>query len=162
MPTIFSDAEAAKLLAESVIANFHPNLATARIRWLWRDVAAKRDGKLVPGAVRRLTGPLEHCIQADFLVEVALDVWNTLDEGKRRAVLDHLLAQCKAEEDEKSGEMKYSKRRFDVMEFNEVFQRNGAWHPDLETFAAVAMGTDATMDTGNVDVDQEIPVGEGE
>jgi len=147
MPNTFSGAEAVQLLANSLIAQFHPHLATARVRYVYREKAAKRGSRLVPGAVRKLGGALEYLLEADFLVEVALDVWNTQDENQRRAIIDHLLSQCKGEEDEKTGDMKWGKRHPDVQEYAEVLHRNGAWHPDLANFVEVAKGVDAPAPT---------------
>ena len=43
-----------------------------------------------------------------FVIELAADTWNLLEEDQKKALLDHQLCFIGGEEDEKSGEMKYT------------------------------------------------------
>lgn len=138
MGTIFGEAEEVGKIAEPLIANFHPELGSARFRFLFRDKATKKGGKTVMGTVKKMSDLMIYLIEVDFLMEIPLDVWNPLDDTKRTALIDHLLERCTGEEDEKTGTMKWSVRVPDVHEFNSILQRYGAWTEELSQFATVA------------------------
>ncbi len=143
MPILYSDAESVKEYADNMVANYHPHLATARMKYIFREKAAMSGGLPKPGTVRRITGALEHLLELDFLVEVGLDLWNTLSEQARRGLVDHLLTHCQGVEDEQTGKMVWKLRQPDVKEFSEVLQRNGSWHEGLSNFVSVAQGLTA-------------------
>lgn len=139
MPVLFSDAESVKEFADRILAAEHPHLANARMRYVFRDKAAKQGGKPVPGKVSRVSGVNEFLIDADFLIVIALEVWNEMDVRAREALVDHLLTYCQGVEDEKTGEMKWSIRHPDVAEFTEVLNRRGKWNPELGEFVDTAL-----------------------
>lgn len=139
-PLIIGDFDAGSEIAQKLIPQYHPHLASANIIYLCRNKAPQPGGKKQSGSVKKAS-PLERHVsrryfqdgqEADFIVMVSLDVWNDLQPTQRTALIDHLLTQCHGEEDEKSGEMKYSKRAPQVQEFPEVAERHGRWNPDLE------------------------------
>lgn len=132
---LFGDSEAAEQLASSIIRKHHPELAHARIRYICRSKASLRGGVPVAGSVYKMSGKFEHLVQADFLLEVALDVWNPMNSGQRAALVDHLLTRCVGKEDEKTGEMKWSVRPPEVQEFPEVAERHGQWNDGLVEIA---------------------------
>lgn len=134
----YSDAETVEGIAKRVIPDFQPHLATARIRYVFCDKASKKGGQEILGKVRRLGGAIEHLLEADFLIEVAQDKWNELDTQQRDALTDHLLERCHGEEDEKSGEMKWTVQEPDVQEFASILRRHGAWNPSLIDFVTIA------------------------
>lgn len=145
MPVIFSDAETVAEVSSRILPSAHPHLATARIRYVFRDKAAKEGGKPIPGKVSRISGVNEYLLNVDFLIVVAQDIWNELDGHKRDALVDHLLTYCKGEEDEKDpgAAMKWSIRRPDVREFTEVLNRRGKWNTELEDFVEAAQRIEA-------------------
>lgn len=138
MSKIYGNAESVEALAKTIIPMYHPELATARIRFVFVDKASMKSGKPVLGKVRKVTGALEFLLEADFMVEVPLDQWNELTEQQRSALVDHLLERCTGEEDEENGEMKWTMREPDVQEFAAILRRHGAWNDDLTAFASVA------------------------
>ena len=69
---------------------------------------------------------------------MALDQWNGLEEGQRKALVDHLLEYCSGEADEETGEMKWTVREPDVREFSTILSRHGAWNEGLVGFIQVA------------------------
>jgi hypothetical protein len=138
-PLIIADFETAKTIAEKLIPKHHPEIASANIIYLCRNKAQKQGGNPVPGTVKKAS-PLERRIggsyfkddeEPHFIMTIALDVWNDLQPNQRVALVDHLLTRCVGEEDEKSGEMKYSVRPPQVQEFPEVVERNGRWNDGL-------------------------------
>lgn len=142
-PLLFSSHEASESIAKNIIPRHHSHLASANILFLCRNKSTKRGGVPVPGNIKRAS-PVENYLTsssfnddegADFIMTIALDVWNTLSSEKRIAIVDHLLTHCVATEDETNGEMKYSIRPPTVQEFPEVTARNGSWTPELVELA---------------------------
>lgn len=143
MPKVYATAENVEKEAQSLIPMYHPELVEARFTYVFVDKAAMKNGKPVRGKVRRITGVLEFLLEADFLMEIALDQWNELADTQRKALIDHLLECCTGEEDENDGgAMKYSVREPDVQEFSAILRRHGAWNDDLAAFASVAKTID--------------------
>lgn len=142
MAKTYSTAESAEVVAQHLIPLYHPELATARIKYISVDKGSTKNGRILPGKVRRISGALEYLLECDFLVEVALDAWNELSDNQRQAAMDHLLERCTGEEDEQSGDMKWTTREPDVAEFTSILRRHGAWNDDLVGFTTVAKTVD--------------------
>lgn len=142
MPKTFDDAESVESIAGGLIPNYHPELATARIRYVFVSEASKKNGKEVWGKVQKLSGFTEWALEKDFVVTVALDKWNELTDSQRTALTDHLLERCTGEEDEESGDMKWKVRDPDVQEFPNILHRHGAWNEDLQSFVSMAQKID--------------------
>lgn len=138
MSKLYSDAEGVAAEAQRLIPLYHPELATARMRFIYVDKASQKNGRPIYGKVKRVSGNMEFLLELDFLIEVGLDAYNELTAEQRTAAIDHLLEQCTGEEDEKTGEMKWSMREPDVREFTTIFRRNGAWQDHYAEFIAVA------------------------
>jgi hypothetical protein len=138
MPKVYSSAESVESIAGGLIPNYHPELATARIMYVFVSEASQKGGRDVLGKARKLAGLQEWALEKDFIVEVALDKWNELSEPQRTALTDHLLERCFGEEDEKTSEMKWTLREPDVQEFSTILERHGAWHDSLVGFITVA------------------------
>lgn len=138
MPKVYSEAESVKAIAGGLIANYHPELSTARLRYIFVDTASKKGGHVVLGKSKKISGPLEYMTELDFLIEVAADQWQELSAEQRAALVDHLLERCTGEEDEKTGQMKWAMREPDVQEFSTILRRHGAWNEALSGFVVVA------------------------
>ncbi len=138
MPKIYAVAETVENIAKQIIPTYHPHLATARIMYISVDKGSMKAGRPVYGKVRKLSGPLEFLLKADFLMEVAQDHFNELSDEQRSAAVDHLLERCNGTEEEGTGEMIWSTREPDVQEFPTILRRHGAWNADLEGFVSVA------------------------
>lgn len=142
MSKTYGSAENVEAFAKRLIPTFHPELATARIAYIFVDVGSKKGGRTVAGKVRKVSGALEYLLELDFVVEVALDHWNDLSETQREALVDHLLERCFGEEDENTGEFKWIVRDPDVQEFSAILKRHGAWNEELSGFVSIAQETD--------------------
>ncbi len=142
MAKTYSTAESAEATAQHLIPLYHPELATARIRYISVDKGSTKNGRILPGKIRRISGALEYLLECDFLIEIAMDAWNELSEAQRQAAMDHLLERCTGEEDENTGDMKWTTREPDVSEFTAILRRHGAWNDDLTGFATVAKTVD--------------------
>jgi hypothetical protein len=150
MPKTYATAESAQSIAEGLIPNYHPELATARIMYCFVDKASNKGGRELKGKARKFSGFLEWALESDFVLEIALDKWNDLTENQRTALIDHLLECCTGEEDEDTGDMAWKIREPTIQEFSSVLHRQGAWNEGLQEFVAMAKGI-------NIDeiVDQE-------
>lgn len=144
MPKLYDNADSVEAIASTLIPNYHSELVTARIRYVFVDKASMKAGVPVAGKARKMSGAMEFLTDADFVVEVALDVWNEMTGDQRTALVDHLLEYCTGEEDEEDAgaPMKWKLREPDVKEFGTVLRRQGAWNESLAEFASVARQID--------------------
>ena len=138
MSNVYGEGEEVANIANDLISTYHPELATAKFRFILKEKASKKGGRPVMGSVKKMSDLMVYLIEADFLMEVPLEIWNSLDHTKRTALVDHLLERCTGEEDEETGEMKWKVREPDVHEFNSILRRYGAWNNDLAEFSSVA------------------------
>jgi len=141
MAKIYGFADGVKEIADRLIRQYHPELLTARIAYVFVSEGSKKNGKPVYGKVRKFSGALEFLLEKDFMIEVAGDVWNNLTVSQRVAVVDHLLERCYGEEGE-DGSMKWSVRDPEINEFSTILHRHGAWNEDLDNFLSVARQID--------------------
>jgi DNA polymerase III subunit gamma/tau len=140
MPTTYFEAETVEIIANRLIPTTHPHLATARIRYVFRDKHASEGGRPLPGKVRKISGINEYLLKIDFLIEVAQDLWSEMDGNQRDALVDHLLTYCFGEEDETDpgAGIVWKIRKPDVKEFVEVLNRRGKWNEPLGEFVDAA------------------------
>jgi hypothetical protein len=138
MPKVYGSAEDVEKIANKLLPTYHPELATARIQYVFVDEASKKNGQPVLGKARRVSGVLEFLLAKDFLVEIALDEWNKASDRQREALVDHLLESCTGIEDDKTGELKWAMRTPDVQEFTSILHRHGAWTETLAGMIEVA------------------------
>ena len=142
MPAEYSAAESVQSVAQSLLPTYHPELATARISYLFIDRVPKKGGRELLGKAVKVSGRWESLTELDFILEVPLPKWNEMSNEQRTALVDHLLERCSGEEDEETGEYKWSLREPEVMEFASILGRHGIWNPSLNGFVQVAQGLD--------------------
>lgn len=158
MAQTYENAEAVEAIATSLIGTHHPELAEARFRYIFKETCSKRGGKTVLGSVKKMSARDVFLLDAEFLMEIPLDVWNALDASRRTALVDHLLERCTGEEDEQTSEMKWKTREPDVYEFSSILRRHGAWTEDLSNFASVAQTLDLSFMTDDTEEETELEV----
>jgi hypothetical protein len=134
IPLLFDDHEASAEISKTLISRYHPYISSAKFRFLCRNKASTRAKEKIPGYVKKASPMDKHLCggECDFIMVVALDVWNDLNEHARVALVDHLLMRCVGEEDPKTGEMKYTLRSPQVQEFPEIALRHGKWNEALQ------------------------------
>lgn len=132
-PILFDDHEASATLSKNLIAKYHPEIASAVFRFLCKNKASKSGKIPVPGSVKKASPMEKHLCggECDFIMIIALDVWNDYTPEQRSALVDHLLARCVGEEDPETGDMKYYIRPPQVQEFPEIAERHGKWNQGL-------------------------------
>ncbi len=140
MPLLYGGFDSAsEIVFNDLIPNYHPHLANAKFLFLCRNTAAKSSGQKVPGSVKKAS-PLERYAgsflnsgeEPDFIMIIALEVWNEYPPNKRKALLDHLLMRCVAEENPVTGNVSYGTRPPNVQEFPEIVTRHGSWNESVE------------------------------
>lgn len=153
MSQVWSDAESVQALAEGLIGSHHPELATAKMRYIFKEKASAKGGKKIYGSVKKVSEEGKFLTEGnpDFIMTIALETWVELDSSKRSALVDHLLERCTGEADDQ-GEMKWTTRDPDVHEFASILSRHGAWTEQLEGFASVAK----TLDEAIPDVQERV------
>jgi len=138
MPKTWEEAEAVQNIAGGLIANYHPELGTARMLYVFVSEAPTKGGRELYGRVKKFAGFNEWALDKDFVIEVAAPLWNDLDPNQRNALVDHLLERCTGVEDEKTGDVSWKIREPDVQEFSSILDRHGAWNTQLAGFVSVA------------------------
>jgi hypothetical protein len=158
MPKVYALAESVQAVAQTIIPIYHPELATARIIYVFVEKASMKNGRPVLGKSKKVTGSLEFLLEADFMIEIALDQWNELTPKQRQALTDHLLERCTGEEKEEDASMVWNIREPDVNEFMSILQRHGAWNDALSGFVSVAqqVNVDSLVDGVMTEAGQEV------
>ena len=141
-PKVYGYSDSVEAIAKKLIPGNHSELASARIKYVCVNKGGKKGGKIVQGTAKKLAGAVQFMTDADFVIEVALDSWNDLNGNQRTALVDHLLECCWGEEDEETGDMKWSVRQPDVHEFSSILKRHGGWNNDLFQFVNIAKKVD--------------------
>jgi hypothetical protein len=140
MPKIYELSESVEQVANSLIPNYHPDLATVKIAYLVCDTESKRNGKPVLGTTRKLSAEMKVLSSGDydFVITVPLPIWNDMPNERRAAMLDSLLERISAEENQETGDVSLKVRQPDVQEFTSILQRHGAWNESLVDFVSTA------------------------
>lgn len=145
--TTYRPASEVRRIAEDLIPKYHADLADVRIDYVFRDAAAKSRGGTVWGKARKIGGLNAYLasIESDvsdvvdvedfFVIEIAEDIWATLDTKQRVALVDHELCHFGIDYDEKRDEAKLVMRAHDVEEFRDIVERHGLWAEPLTSMA---------------------------
>jgi hypothetical protein len=117
-----------------LVGQNHPDLALCveEIVVVFRSKAGKSGGQVILGRPKKATALANALAGEDykFVLEVGADVWETgLTAREREALLDHLLCACRAEDDPKSGEIKYSIAPPELSAYRDNIARYGLWFP---------------------------------
>jgi len=133
-------AESVKEVAERLIPEINPDIASANILYLFKSKPFKQSGNIIPGVVKKVPDWVQYVTEFDFVIIVGLPTWNEYSSTQRTAAVDHLISMISAEEDEQTGEMKYAIKKPTVQEFPEVVARNGLWNDEITDMASKLAG----------------------
>jgi hypothetical protein len=111
----------------------HEQLAHASITYIFREKMKTRD-RVVWGKASKADGKLAFFAGFDFVIEINWEVWRTLSNMQKVALIDHELSHCSREQDGK-GEWKWVLVSHDIEEFTGIVNRWGIWREDLKPFA---------------------------
>jgi hypothetical protein len=88
-------------LAERVIREYRPELLASEIRYVFKDKASKRNGKVVIATARKASSRDNviystpgNQIDLEFIIQIGADVWMSLSPDQQKAVLHHELRHC--------------------------------------------------------------------
>lgn len=127
-----------------MVEQYHPDLRGTRIEYVFKSKATKKNGRATAGTAQKYTGlkamlatPGAQSSEdlAFFVVTIAKDIWETLDERRKEALVDHELEHCAIEVDE-DGDAHLTMRSHDIEEFSSIVGRHGLWSDDLEWFVS--------------------------
>lgn len=130
----------------------HHDLVHAQILCVFRDKAATSRGRLVLGRARKLGGLVAFLVDDDderplFVLEFAGDLWQTLNDKQRRALVDHELSHLTMEKD-KYGQWVGGTRGHDLEEFLGVIDRHGLWKEDVASLGTLAAAKHSCHEKG--------------
>lgn len=127
-----------------VVRALHPDIADARIGYIFREKIQKRDRTILATA-SKVGGKLGYFSSLDLLIEVNWQAWKRLDPRQRLALIDHELSHFGTEEDEETGDEKFVLVSHDVEEFSGIVQRWGLWKSDVVRFARVILSVQGDL-----------------
>ena len=131
VPLQFDPAESVEKLAKTLIPKHHSHLGSARIAYLFKNKPMKSKGVDVAATAEKISKKNHALCGYHFLITVAYPTWNDLSDKEKLAVVDHELEHCFVEDDEKTGEPKYSILPHDVEEFSAIIRRHGLYTTSL-------------------------------
>lgn len=139
----FAVAKEAENIGRELIGKFHKHLASTRIEYVFLSNTPTTKGTETWGRAKKISGLNAWLADEEkedntlpesfFVIEFAYEVWVTLDEKGRRALVDHELSHCQISE-----ELKPCLRPHDCEEFNQVIRRNGLWRTDVKNLLEAA------------------------
>lgn len=114
-----------------LIANHHPDLVAVEkeIAVVFREKAASAGDLVQLGKARKAPSLLGVLTDTDwkFVLEIAHDEWQSLNNKQRLALLDHLLCSCRTDEDETTGDVKKCYIQPPIPYHKEEVERHGWW-----------------------------------
>jgi len=137
-----ADKEEHKLL-EKLIGENHPQLVELAysLPIIFKDKSSKNGGRISLGRVAKapdILNVLNDTIECQFFIEIGFDLWNSLEDNHRVALLDHLLSHIKATENEQNGEMVYSLINPDVSYFEKNLAQYNNWQQEIHSLIQTA------------------------
>lgn len=124
--------------AWDLIGKHHPDIGgclnKGELVIVFREKASKSGGQVVLGSSKKAQ-PLVNALAGEnyiFILELAKDQWVELSSKQQEALIDHLLCGCRAEEDPKTGDWKFTVAKPDVMAYRDNVERYGMWFPKDE------------------------------
>ena len=131
IPHQLDHAKEAKELSRTLIAKYHSHLVSCEIAYLFSNKTKKKHGREVVASAKKASPELQFLAGCQFVITISYPVWQELDEKVKLAVMDHELSHCMVEDDEETGDTKYSLLPHDVEEFSGVILRHGLYTTDL-------------------------------
>lgn len=117
---------------KELIANHHPDLVMVedKIAVIMREKASKAGDAVFLGKSKKAPAIMAVLGTRDwqFIIELADDEWQSLNNKQRVALLDHHLCACRVDVDEQSGGVKRTYiQPPDVSFFRDEVERHGFW-----------------------------------
>jgi hypothetical protein len=146
----YHDAEQPAAIGKVLVDAVHTDLERASIAYVFKEKMTTRD-RVVWGKASKAGGEIEFFNGYDFVLKFNWQQWRRLSAMQRVALVDHELAHCGQEVDDK-GARKWVMVSHDIEEFSGIVRRWGLWRPDLVVFAgAVVHAHQLGLFEGSVD-----------
>lgn len=158
-PIFYVDAPEVREIAEGLIPKHHQHLIDLPIRYVFRSKTRKLRGSLAYATAEVMKGReavgwmTEDEVQSQyerfqnpyqiFWMEVSAQLWETLSDPQKIALIDHELCHFIIEEDDLNPEPRLGIKPHDIEEFTDVVRRHGLWEPGLVEFGAAAFGLES-------------------
>lgn len=118
-------------IAGEIISEHLPELDGSSIAFMFRDKAPNSNGKVTMGQAKKVSGEWQALgLDYDFFIWLAQDIWYSLTEAQKRALVHHELMHCGY-----SGEGEDQKPTMiphDMEEFNAIIRLYGFWWPTAQ------------------------------
>jgi hypothetical protein len=131
VPTQFDPAQEVEKIAKKLIPKYHSHLATCKIAYLFKNKKIKSKGREVVATAEKISKKHHVLSGYHFLITTSYPTWQELSDKQKLAVTDHELEHCFVEDDDKTGEPKYSILPHDVEEFGSIIKRHGLYTTNL-------------------------------
>lgn len=133
----------AERIASDLILVHHKHLADARIDYLSTTAKRKKCDRVRLGSAQKIAGLTAYYAKQsgqkyDFVIVISEGDWKWLPEAHRQALVDHELAHCWRQVDDK-GRERWTIRGHDVEEFTEIIARHGLWRREHQEMAHVML-----------------------
>jgi hypothetical protein len=135
-----------------VAGECHRRLDGVKIAVIQQDKAASSKGHIVMACASLVTKRFQPLLDAkyQFIVCIARDVWDTSDQAKRDALIDHELCHCTMNDG------KPEIRPHDLEEFADIIERRGFWRKDyVESTIQAALGL--AIGAAQIDTPKSLP-----
>ena len=118
-------------MVRDLVAKYHPSLALCdeEIAILFKEKAAVQGEVVIAGKTAKaseLFGVLGD-INWKFIITLANDQWQKMQDAEKVALLDHHLCACKADENPATGHITYRVVPPDVYFYRGELERHGLW-----------------------------------
>lgn len=143
MASEYKDAPAVEQLVKKLVERHHTHLGSAKIKCLFRDGRWSSSRRTTWAKTYKVGDRDRHLHGYDFVIVVNAEVWRTLDERAREALIDHELAHCGVTENGA-----WCIWPHDLEDFAAVVSRHGAWSEDVKRYLAAAERAKAGGSTG--------------
>ncbi|HYG82463.1 MAG TPA: putative metallopeptidase [Pyrinomonadaceae bacterium] len=134
----YAPAHEVRLIAEKLIALFHPRLFGCRIEYVFVSEPPKSLNRELAGRARKVSGLyaflatpfFEGEPEPFFCIEITKPKWDVRPLRWRVALVDHELRHCDYEDEVDDACLV----GHDEEEFDDIVERHGAWNEGLERF----------------------------
>lgn len=136
-------------LAKNLISKYHSHLVNANIAFLWKNKEITQKGKNIGATAEKASAKLKALSGHDFVITISYPTWQKLSDTAHLALLDHELSHCFLDDDDETGETKYSILSHDTEMFNSEVERWGLWRTELVKTAAsmeIAQGKNISVE----------------
>ena len=113
-------------MAQELIDKHHPDLKSANIGFVFRDVNGTSRNRAVLATCQKVQASLKPYLQFDFIIWISEEAWTVFSDKQRHALIDHELCHARTDEDEQPVLIGH-----DIEEFRVIIERYGYWKEDL-------------------------------